>query len=150
MRAKTIIFATALTTALFIAGCSGSETPTQTPAPSAQAPTPAAPPNLKEIQQQHAGDYVVTLSNETGSLKQGANNLTLEFRKGDQLADPGSVEIKPMMEMKGMGPMLANTKATPSGTPGRYNVTTDLAMAGPWKIMVTFAGGETAFNLATQ
>ena len=152
MRVTTIILATSLITSLFIAGCNGSETPTQTPAPAAQAPTPAppAPANLKQIQQQRAGDYTVTLSNETGSLKQGANNLTLEFRKGDQLADPGNVEVKPMMEMKGMGPMLANTKATPSGTPGRYSVTTDLSMAGPWKVMVTFTGGETEFNLATQ
>ena len=152
MRATTIILATSLTTSLFIAGCSGSEPPSQTASPSAQAPTPAPPAstNLKQIQQQRVGDYVVTLSNDTGSLKQGANNLTLEFRKADQLADPGTVEVKPMMEMKGMGPMLANTKATPSGTPGRYNVTTDLAMAGPWKVMVTFSGGESEFNLATQ
>ena len=152
MHAKIIALAALLAAAPVIAGCSGSEPPSQTPAPSAQAPTsaPPAPANLKQIQQQRAGDYVVTLSNETGSLKQGANNLTLEFRKGDQLTDPGNVEVKPMMEMKGMGPMLANTKATPLGTPGRYNVTTDLAMAGPWKVMVTFSGGETEFSLATQ
>jgi YtkA-like len=93
---------------------------------------------------------VITLSNETGSLKQGTNNLTVEFRRGDQLTDPGNVEVKPIMEMKGMGPMLANTKATPSGTPGRYNVTTDLSMAGPWKFMITFSGGEAEFDLSTQ
>ena len=152
MRAKIIALATLLAAALVIAGCSGSEPPSQTPAPSVQAPTPtpSATANLKQIQQQRAGDYVITLSNETGSLKQGANNLTLEFRKGDQLTDPGNVEVKPMMEMKGLGPMLANTKAAPSGTPGRYDVMTDLSMAGPWKFMVTFAGGETEFSLATQ
>ena len=93
---------------------------------------------------------MITLLNDNGSLKQGANNLTLEFRRGDQLTDPGNVQVKPMMEMKGMGPMLANTSATPSGSAGRYSVTTDLAMAGPWKIMVTFTGGETEFTLATQ
>src|SRR5881409_2116586 len=43
--------------------------------------------------------------------------------------------------------MLANTKATPSGTPGQYNVTTNLSMAGPWKFMVTFFGGETEFAM---
>src|SRR5260370_28339071 len=47
-----------------------------------------------------------------------------------------------LFRSKGAGPMLANTKATPSSTPGRYDVTTDLAMAGPWKFMVTFSGGE--------
>ena len=115
-----------------------------------RAATPPTTGNVKQIEQKRAGDYLITLSSESGSLKQGSNNLTLEFRKRDQLADPGNVEVKPMMEMKGMGPMLANTKATPSGTPGRYNVTTDLSMAGPWKFMVTFSGGETAFDLTTQ
>src|SRR5438045_1465510 len=63
MRAM-IILATSLTTSLFIAGCGGSEPPSQAPSPSAQAPTPAqpAPANLKQIQQQRVGDYVVTLS----------------------------------------------------------------------------------------
>ena len=150
MRAKIIALATLLAAALTIAGCSGSEPPSQTPAAPAQVTAPSASANLKQIQQKRAGDYVITLSNATGSLKQGANNLTLEFRKGDQLTDPGNVEVKPMMEMKGLGPMLANTKATPSGAPGRYDVMTDLSMAGPWKFVVTFTGGETEFNLATQ
>ena len=82
MRAKIIALATSLAAALAIAGCSGSEPPSQTPATSAQAPAPSASANLKQIQQQRAGDYEITLSNETGSLKQGANNLVLEFRKG--------------------------------------------------------------------
>jgi len=140
------------TAALTAAACSSSQPTSQAPAPAAQAPaaTPPTTGNVKQIEQKRAGDYLITLSSESGSLKQGSNNLTLEFRKRDQLADPGNVEVKPMMEMKGMGPMLANTKATPSGTPGRYNVTTDLSMAGPWKFMVTFSGGETAFDLTTQ
>lgn len=151
MRGITTVLATLIVAALLIVGCSSSEPSKQPPATPAAAPTAApAATNLKQLQQQKSGDYVITLLNETGSLKQGANNLTLEFRRGEQLADPGNVEVKPMMEMKGMGPMLANTKAMPSGTAGRYNVTTDLSMAGPWKIMITFAGGETAFDLTTQ
>ena len=97
MRTTTIILATLLMTALETAGCSGSEPGGQAPAPSAQRPiaTPPDKVNLKQIQQQRSGDYVVTLSNETGSLKQGTNNLTLEFRRGDQLADPGNLEVHP-------------------------------------------------------
>ena len=55
-----------------------------------------------------------------------------------------------MMEMKGMGPMLANSTVTPAGTPGRYNITMELSMAGQWKLMVMFTGGETEFDLAAQ
>ena len=152
MSIKPIVLAMLTIAALTAAACSSSQPTSQAPAPATQAPaaTPPTTGNVKQIEQKRAGDYLITLSSESGSLKQGSNNLTLEFRKRDQLADPGNVEVKPMMEMKGMGPMLANTKATPSGTPGRYNVTTDLSMAGPWKFMVTFSGGETAFDLTTQ
>src|SRR5437879_2745407 len=143
MKMKMFVLTTFIGAASFMTACSASETPNQ-PAASGQAPAspaPAAPADLKQIQQQRSGDYVITLLNDSGSLKQGANTLTLEFRRGDQLTDPGKVEVKPMMEMKGMGPMLANTNATPSGSPGRYTVKTDLSMAGLWKIMVTFTGG---------
>src|SRR5438132_480456 len=101
MYMKSIVLAILVTTVLMTAACSNSAPPNQAPAPSAQPPaaTPPAASNLKEVQQKRSGDYVITLSNETGSLKQGANNLILEFRKGDQLADPGNVEVKPMMEM---------------------------------------------------
>ena len=125
---KFVVVGMLITIAVITAACSGSEQPGQAPSPSAQTPA-ATPGNMKEIGKKEAAGYVITLSSESGSLKQGSNNLTLEFRKGDQLADPGNVEVKPMMEMKGIGPMLANTKATPSGTPGRYNVTTDISMA---------------------
>jgi len=149
MRMKLIVVGLLITTAAITDACSGSEPSSQAPAPSAPVATPPAG-NMKEIGKKDAGGYVITLSSDTGSLKQGANNLTLEFRKGDQLADPGNVEVKPMMEMKGMGPMLANSKATPSGTAGRYNISTDISMAGPWKFMITFSGGQTEFDLMTQ
>jgi len=150
MRMKFIVVGLLIATAVITAACSGSAPPTQAPSPSPQAPAATPAGNMKEIGKKEAAGYVITLSSDTGSLKQGANNLTLEFRKGDQLADPGNVEVKPMMEMKGMGPMLANTKAIPSGIPGRYNITTDMSMAGPWKFMITFSGGGTQFDLMTQ
>jgi len=150
MQTKIIVLTTLILAASLLAACTSSEPTKQASAPT-QAPAPGAPAaELKQIQQQRSGDYVITLLNESGSLKQGTNNLTLEVRRGDQLVDPGNVQVKPMMEMKGAGPMLANSRATPSGTPGRYNVTTDLSMAGQWKIMVTFTGGETGFNLSNQ
>ena len=150
MQTKIIVLTTLILAASLLAACTSSEPTKQASAPT-QAPAPGAPAaELKQIQQQRSGDYVITLLNESGSLKQGTNNLTLEVRRGDQLVDPGNVQVKPMMEMKGAGPMLANSRATPSGTPGRYNVTTDLSMAGQWKVMVTFTGGETEFTLSNQ
>ena len=95
---KFVVVGMLITIAVITAACSGPEQPGQAPSPSAQTPA-ATPGNMKEIGKKEASGYVITLSSESGSLKQGSNNLTLEFRKGDQLADPGNVEVKPMMEM---------------------------------------------------
>jgi hypothetical protein len=142
-----IVLAVFMTATSLITACGPSETPSQTPGPAA-TPAPATPPaattGLKQIQQQRTGDYVVAVLNDTGDLKQGTNNLTLEFRKAtdNQLADVGNVQVQSTMEMKGMSPMMAKTNVTPSGTPGRYNMTADLSMAGAWKTVVTFGGNQ--------
>jgi len=138
-------FAMLIAVAIFaVPACSTPEQPAET------APPPAQSTELTQIDQKTSGDYVVTLLSEGGSLSQGTNHLTLEFRRGGQLSDPGQVEVKPMMEMKGAGPMLANASTTQSATPGRYNVTTDLSMAGPWKFTINFQGGQAEFDLTTH
>ena len=108
---------------------------------------------LQQVQQQRVGDYVVTVLNDSGTLKRGANNFTLEFRtsSNSELADVGDVQVQSTMPMPGMGPMMASTDVTRSETPGRYNVTADLSMAGDWRVIVRFAGNQqTQFNLSAQ
>lgn len=109
--------------------------------------------NLKQIEQQRAGDYVVTVLNDTGQLKQGKNKFVLEFRKAadNQLVDVGNVQLNSLMAMPGMSPMSGGASATPSGTPGRYNVESDFQMAGTWNFTVKFGGGQQArFALKAQ
>ena len=109
--------------------------------------------NLKQIQQQRAGEYLVTLLNETGQLKQGPNKFFLEFRKAsdNQLTDVGNVQLNSLMPMPGMSPMSGGASATPSGTPGRYNVESDFQMVGTWNFTVKFANGQQArFSLKAQ
>lgn len=109
--------------------------------------------NLKQIEQQRAGEYVVTLLNETGQLKQGPNKFVLEFRKAsdNQLTDVGNVQLNSLMPMPGMSPMSGGASATPSGTPGRYNVESDFQMAGTWNFTVKFGNGQQArFSLKAQ
>src|SRR5262245_9992703 len=67
---------------------------------------------LKPIQSQTAGDYTVAVLSPTGTLKSGANTYVLEFRKtaDKQLADVGTVEVSPLMEMSGMAPMLGTAE----------------------------------------
>jgi hypothetical protein len=134
---KQILFMITIGVALIVAGCGSSE-------PETKSGESSETSSLKEIQQQRAGDYVVAVLNETGELKQGANVLTLEFRKAsdNQLADVGEVKVESTMAMPGAGPMLANTKVAPSGTPGRYSLNAELSMAGGWKTVVSFGGGQ--------
>jgi hypothetical protein len=108
---------------------------------------------LKSIQQQTVGEYTVSILNESGAFKQGATSYTLEFRRTSdgQLADVGTVEVAPVMEMPGMGPMMGDAKVTASATPGRYGVESNLSMAGLWKINVRFGDGQVArFSLSAQ
>lgn len=102
--------------------------------------------NLKKIDQQRTGDYVVTALNETGQVKQGPNKFVLEFRKvsDNKLTDVGNVQINSTMPMPGMPPMNAGASATPSGTAGRYNVESDIPMRGKWGFAVNFASGQRA------
>ena len=102
------------------------------------------PAELKPIQQEKVGDYTVSLLSETGTMKQGSTTYTLEFRKtaDNQLADVGKVEVSPVMEMSGMAPMMGGADVTPTGTPGRYEVKGNLAMAGLWKVNVKFGENQ--------
>ncbi len=109
--------------------------------------------NLKQIEQQRAGDYVVTVLNDTGQLKQGKNKFVLEFRKAadNQLVDVGNVQLNSLMAMPGMSPMSGGASATPTGTPGRYNVESDFQMAGTWNFTVMFGNNQRAkFSLRAQ
>ena len=109
--------------------------------------------NLKKIDQQRTGDYIVTALNETGQVKQGPNKFVLEFRKAsdNKLADVGNVQINSTMPMPGMPPMNAGASATSSGKAGRYNVDSDIPMRGKWTFTVMFGNGQrTLLSLNVQ
>lgn len=102
--------------------------------------------NLKKIDEQRTGDYIVTALNETGQVKQGPNKFVLEFRKASENkpADVGNVQLNSSMPMPGMPPMNAGASATASGTPGLYNVESDIPMRGKWTFTVMFGNGQRA------
>lgn len=132
MRMKLIVAAVAaVVLGLMVTGCGGGADDTST---------------LKQIDQQRAGDYLVTALNETGQVKQGPNKFVLEFRKASDnaLTDVGNVQINSTMPMPGMPPMNAGASAAPAGTPGRYNVESDIPMRGRWTFTVMFGNGQRA------
>ena len=108
---------------------------------------------LKLVQKQQSGDYKVAILSETGTIQKGSKPFTLEFRRtaDDQLVDVGTVSVAPVMEMAGMGPMMATTKVSPTDTPGRYTAIGNMTMSGHWKVDVTFGNGQSArFNLSAE
>jgi len=98
--------------------------------------------DLQRIEQKRVDEHVVTLLNDTGQLKQGQSKLVLEFRRISdmQLADVGDVQVS--LSMPAMPTMTGAASATPSGTPGRYDVTGDFSMRGLWNFMVTFGQSQ--------
>ena len=66
-----------------------------------------------QIQQQRSGDYVLTLLNDSGVVKQHSNKYTLEIRNAssNELANVSNVQIQASMRMPGMGPMFGNISA---------------------------------------
>src|SRR5215471_18734887 len=98
---------------------------------------------LKTVQTQKAGGYTIAILTDSGTMKSGANDFTLEFRRADnQLVDVGPVEVAPVMEMAGMAPMMGSSTVTAGDTPGRYHATGTLTMSGLWKFNVKFGGGQ--------
>jgi len=50
------------------------------------------------------------------------------------------VKVNATMAMPGMAPMFGDGVVTPTPTKGRYDVATDLGMAGTWRFTVTWDG----------
>jgi hypothetical protein len=78
---------------------------------------------------------------DQGSLRQGRNDLVVEFRsatRGD-LVDVGEVHLMAAMTMPGM-PMAGDTAVAPACRPGRYRVTAAFPMAGAWRLVIAWNG----------
>ena len=108
-------------------------------------------PALKEVQRVRAGALDVVLLSASGTLKRGKDSFVLEFRGADgQLVDVGTVNVNATMAMAGMGPMLGQTTITTTSTKGRYEVASNLNMAGSWRFTVEWNGpaGQGSTSLA--
>jgi hypothetical protein len=62
-----------------------------------------------------------------------------------------AVNLAPVMEMAGMGPMMATSAVAPTSTPGRYTAIGNLTMSGHWKFNITFGDGQNVrFNISAE
>ena len=97
-----------------------------------------------------------TLSNGTGQLKQGDQEVTLAFTDSSGKAvDVGAVSLN--FHMPAMGGMAAMNDAvtfTTTGTPGVYSGKVNIGMAGEWQAQLAYEGpagkGKTTFSVTAR
>ena len=98
--------------------------------------------NEKVIKSAKAGDMTVTLANSTGELKNGANELMLEFTDASgKTVDVGAASLKfRMAAMGSMAEMNAGATLVTTDTPGKYRAQVSLEVPGTWEAMVAYQG----------
>ena len=107
------------------------------------------------VQTVRSGDLAIDLRAPGGTLRQGRNTFTIEFRRegGDALVDVGTVRASANMTMPGMV-MSGGLQVAPSGVPGRYIGTGSFGMAGAWQMAIEWDGptgrGSVSFHGSVQ
>ena len=106
-------------------------------------PTAENPIIGKAIKSGPAGNNLtVTLSNDTGTLKSGEQEIYLAFTDASGKAvDVGSVSFNNRMPAMGsMAEMNNAATLTTTGTPGVYRGKIDVEMAGEWQSQIAYEG----------
>jgi hypothetical protein len=92
------------------------------------------------VQRVQAGDLQVVVMAPTGTLRQGRNTFTIEFRSArGALVDVGTVTGSANMSMPGMVTS-GGLQLTPTDVPGRYQATAEFGMAGAWPMALQWDG----------
>ncbi len=110
--------------------------------------------NGQIVQRLQAGDLQVLLLSLTGTLHQGRNAFSFEFRGSDgRLVDVGAVRASANMAMPGMV-MSSGLQVQRTAVAGRYDATAEFGMAGAWHMAIEWDGprghGSINFEGAVQ
>jgi copper/silver efflux system protein len=103
---------------------------------------------------QTVNDLTVKLSSSNGQLKNGDNDVLIEFRDSrGQPVEVGNVKFEINMNMPGMQ-MHEGATVQRTGTAGQYRAKINAGMAGDWTAKLSYEGprgsGQTSFNLNTK
>jgi hypothetical protein len=113
-------------------------------------------PTGKVIRTAPIGNLTATLSNSTGQLKQGDQEVTLSFTDSSgKPVDAGAVSLN--FHMPAMGGMAAMNDAvtfTTTSTPGVYRGKVNIGMTGELQAQLAYEGpagkGKTTFSVPAQ
>src|SRR6266576_201189 len=103
---------------------------------------------------QNINDLTVNFVAREGALRQGNNEVLIEFRDHNgQLVDVGNVKFDLDMNMPGMQ-MHSGGKIERTNTPGRYRAKIKIDMSGDWSAKISFEGphgkAERSFSLTVK
>ena len=113
-------------------------------------------PTGKPLASVTINNLIATLSNSTGQLKQGQQDITLAFTDSSgKPVDVGAVSLN--FHMPAMGGMAAMNEAvtfTTTSTPGVYSGKVNLGMAGEWQAQLAYEGaagtGKATFSVTAR
>ncbi len=106
------------------------------------------------VQRLQAENLEIALLSPTGTLRQGRNTFSFEFRSNNgRLVDVGTVRASGNMPMPGMV-MSSGLQIQRTATAGRYEATAEFGMAGAWHMALEWDGpaghGSINFEGAVQ
>ena len=113
-------------------------------------------PTGKVIKAVPVGNLTATLSNDSGVLKRGDQELMLSFADASGKAiDVGAVSLNfHMPQMGGMAAMTDAVSFTTTNTPGVYRGKVNIEVAGEWQTQLAYEGaagkGKTTFSVTAQ
>src|SRR5437868_10856526 len=113
-------------------------------------------PTGKTIKSVTVGSLTATLSNSTGQLKPGEQEVMLDFTDSSgKPVDVGAVSLNfHMAQMGAMAEMNDATTFTTTGTPGVYRGKVNIEVAGEWQGQLVFEGpagsGKTTITVSVH
>ena len=138
----------ALTLVVVIVAACGSKTGSNGIAPTM--------PAGKVIKTVTVSNLTATLSNDTGQLKKGDQEVMLAFTDSSgKPVDAGAASLTfHMDQMAAMAPMNDAVTLTTTSTPGVYRGKVNIEVAGEWQAQLAYEGpagkGKTTFSVTAQ
>ena len=148
MKKSLIVIAIALGVVLVIAAACGSKTGTKTSGSNV--------PTGKVIKTVPVGNLTATLSNDSGVLKRGNQELTISFTDASgKLVDVGAMSLNFHMDQMGtMAAMNDSATFTTTSTPGVFRGKVNIEVGGEWQAQLAYEGpagqGKTTFSVPVQ
>ncbi len=113
-------------------------------------------PTGKAIKAVPVGNLTATLSNDSGVLKRGDQELMLSFTDASgKPIEVGAVSLNfHMPQMGGMAAMTDAVTFTTTDTPGVYRGKVNIEVGGEWQTQLAYEGaagkGKTTFSVTAQ